>query len=144
MLFTIMPYMHFNEHTSVEAPLRYIIPGKPVPLQRPRYSIAHIYDCQKREKASARIWIQNQHGDTDLYAGSLLLNVEFYFETPKRTQSLNGKYHIGPPDTDNCLKFLCDISQGLLYKNDSQIAQIIATKLYDRTPRTEFTITQIK
>lgn len=122
----------------------YVIPGKPIPLQRPRYSIAHIYDSQKCEKAASRIYIQNQHGDLPLYEGPLQLIVEFYFETPKRTQSANGKFHTGPPDTDNCIKYLCDIAQGLLYKNDSLIAQIIATKLYDHIPRTQFTIKQLK
>ena len=139
MLFHILPYTSFDAALQI-----YIIPGKPVPLQRPRYSIAHIYDSQKREKAASRIYIQNQHGDNPLFTGALQLNVEFYFETPKSTQSHNGKYHIGPPDTDNCIKYLCDVAQGLLYKNDSIIAQIIATKLYDRIPRTEFTIKQLK
>lgn len=139
MLFNILPYAMYDDALQV-----YVIPGKPIPLQRPRYSIAHVYDSQKREKANARIYIANQHNDKPLYTGALQLNVEFYFSTPAKTKSLNGHYHTSRPDTDNCVKWICDIAQDILYKEDSIIAQIIATKLYDTIPRTEFTIRPLR
>jgi Holliday junction resolvase RusA-like endonuclease len=139
MLFNILPYTEFDKALQV-----YVIPGKPIPLQRPRYSVAHVYDSQKREKAGAAIHLACQHNDQELFSGALQLNVEFYFKTPLKTNSLNGHYHTARPDTDNLVKWICDISQGILYKEDSIIAQIIATKLYDHTPRTEFTLRPLK
>ena len=49
-----------------------------------------------------------------------------------------------PDLQDNCIKYLCDVSQNIIYKNDSAVSAIKAIKLYDMNPRTEFTITQIK
>lgn len=138
MLFDIMPDLECNQ--SVQ---KYIIPGKPVPLQRPRYAQARIFDSQKQEKCASRVYITNQHNDQPLLTGPLCLNIEFYFETPKKTKSLNGKYHTAKPDTDNCVKYICDIIQGILIADDSVIAQIVATKLYDTVPRTEFTLRKL-
>ena len=37
------------------------------------------------------------------------------------------------PDLDNCLKLILDALQGIICPNDSQVAQITATKLFDHT-----------
>lgn len=138
MLFDVFPYTQFDSSIQI-----YTIPGKPVPLQRPRYSFARVYDSQKQEKNAGRVYLVNQHDDQPLLTGALRLDIEFYFETPKKTRSLNGKYHTAKPDTDNCVKYLCDIMQGIIINDDAIIAQILATKLYDTTPRTEFTLRKL-
>lgn len=35
-------------------------------------------------------------------------------------------------DIQNCLDILCDIMEGIVYTNDSQITKIIATKVYSK------------
>lgn len=140
MLFHVLPYTDFDP-----ALLVYIIPGKPIPLQRPRYSMAHIYDAQKREKYIAAIHVANCHGDLPAYTGMLVLNIDFYFPTPSKNKKLEGDFHSGKPDLDNLVKWVCDVAQNAgIYKNDSCISQIVATKLYAKEPRTEFTIKKIK
>lgn len=138
MLFEIAPSIQFDQNIQ-----KYIIPGKPIPLQRPRYSYARVYDSQKQEKCTSRLYIINQHDDRPMLTGPLRLDIEFYFETPKKTKTLNGKYHTAKPDTDNCIKYICDIIQDILINDDAIIAQILATKIYDVVPRTEFTLQKL-
>lgn len=121
----------------------YTLPGKPVPLQRPRYCKDKIYDNQKREKSNASIYLIQQHNDAPLFEGALKLTAFFYFETPKKTKSLNRKPHQSRPDLDNLVKYICDISNGIIYRDDAQIAHIVAYKLYDTIPRSEFTLDQL-
>ena len=37
------------------------------------------------------------------------------------------------PDVDNCVKLVLDALQGVAFKNDCSVIQIISTKLYDHT-----------
>ena len=54
--------------------------------------------------------------------------------------------HSKTPDLDNLVKLVCDSLNGVFYKDDSQISQLKAEKLYcdvDEKPRTEVHIEQI-
>jgi len=121
----------------------YSLPGRPIPLQRPRYSVTHVYDAQKKEKAVSSVYLAQQHNDRPLIPGPIELTVIFYFETPKKTPSLEGKYHTSKPDLDNCIKYVSDISNGILYRDDSEISVIHAMKLYSRNPRTDIKLQQM-
>lgn len=48
------------------------------------------------------------------------------------------------PDLDNYFKAVTDAAEGLLYKNDSQIAAITMQKLYSLDPRTEIEVEGLK
>lgn len=122
----------------------YTIPGKPIPLQRPRYSRGHIYDSQKLEKNNARIYITNCHGNNPQLTGPLQLIAEYYFEAPKRSKKLIGAFHSSPPDLDNLLKWTGDCAQEITFANDCTIAQILATKIWSTTSGTRFTLKQLK
>jgi Holliday junction resolvase RusA-like endonuclease len=61
----------------------------------------------------------------------------------KFKDSLMGTYHFYTPDTSNMVKYVEDVANGILYKDDCSIAKVIATKIYGE-PRTEFTITELK
>lgn len=47
------------------------------------------------------------------------------------------------PDLDNYFKAVTDAAEGLLYKNDSQIAAITMQKLYSLEPRTEIEVEEL-
>jgi Holliday junction resolvase RusA-like endonuclease len=121
----------------------YNIPGKPVALARPRHSGTQVYDSQKREKSNAAIWLAHQHNDRPFLEGPLELTIVFYFEPPKKGRSMTGKLHRGRPDLDNCIKYVCDVANKILYNDDSEIAVINAIKLYSGLPRTEFKLAKI-
>ena len=87
---------------------------------------------------------------------AIRLIVIFYMPRPKnhyRTgkyshilKDSHPTYHVFTPDLDNLVKMVADTLNGLFYKDDSQIAQLKAEKIYcdngDR-PRTEIHIEQI-
>ena len=121
--------------------ITYTIPGNPIPLARPRFSKGHVFDCQKREKTAIALIIHNQRGNTSFLEGPLRLDITFFMKIPKKGKNL--LWHIKRPDLSNMLKLYEDVAIGILYEDDSQIAEIVARKIYDEYPRTEFTLTHL-
>ena len=125
----------------------YILHGKPKPLQRARVTRYRTYDPQSEEKAKDRLILREQRGNVaPISDGPLDLVVTFFMKIPKSTSkkdSLNGKYHVKRPDLDNLLKYILDVAQGVLIKDDSLVSSIIADKIYDNEPRTEFTFREV-
>lgn len=127
----------------------YKIPGEPVPLSRPRANLSsrRFYNSQQNVMLSASIYLQSQHNVHKFYEGPLHLEVVFYFPYPKSFPKYKREeltYKETRCDLDNLIKFVCDISQGVLFHDDAIIASISAKKVYDKDPRTEFTIQSAK
>lgn len=127
----------------------YVIEGDPVPLMRakPSYKQRFMYDSQKQEKLHIGIAIANQHNDRPFFQGPIALEVKFYMPVPKtrfkERRDLFGTYHFVRPDTSNLIKFIEDVAQSILYKDDCIIAKLIAEKIYGE-PRTEFTFYSLR
>jgi Holliday junction resolvase RusA-like endonuclease len=122
----------------------YIIPGDPVPLARPRVGRYHVWDSQKTTKLAAGLHLRNQHEEQPYFTGPLELKIMFYLPIPKVRWKNPPHHHIFKPDLDNLVKFVCDICNEILYHDDCIVSRIEAQKVYDRNPRTEFTIVPIK
>lgn len=119
--------------------MKYIIPGPPVPLARPRFHNNHVYDCQTGEKLVAATNLRFQH-EGPLFEGPLHMDINFYIKNSKK----KGWHHYRP-DLDNLIKFYCDVANGILYEDDAQIAKITAEKIYCKdNSRTEITITSLQ
>jgi len=76
-----------------------------------------------------------------LFEGPVKIEFEFLMPIPrslskKKTEEIVGGPHIKRPDIDNCIKFYCDVCNGLLYKDDSQVYNISAIKRYSDEPKT--------
>ena len=63
--------------------------------------------------------------------------------SPKKRLELENKLHHFKPDLSNLIKFVEDLANGIIYKDDSQISCITACKVYSQYPRTEFTISSL-
>ena len=128
----------------------YVIKGDPIPLSRARigHGARHVYDCQREAKRICAIHIQNQRGEDPLVGGPIHLDITFFMRIPKVAQknveNKRFQYHYYKPDISNLIKFLEDVSNRILFNDDSQIAYITARKVYDKEPRTEFSITPLK
>ncbi len=122
----------------------YVIMGKPVPLSRPRFSTAtrKVFDPQKEFKTLVSMSLISQHNDDPLLTGALHLDVVFYMPIPQRSLSKNlaGTPHCKKPDLSNLLKWVEDISTGVIYRDDALISSVESKKIYDANPRTEFTL----
>lgn len=127
--------------------MKYVLVGNPVPLARPRFGFRkNVYDAQYVEKANAQAQLIEQHLISPLFSGPLLLKISFFLAIPKRQpkcRPLSGLFHSFRPDLSNLIKFVEDVSVGILYHDDALIAAIDAQKIYDNNPRTEFEIIPI-
>ena len=111
----------------------------------------HVYDPSKLRKAATRRWICKLD---PLLTGPLRVDVFLYFAYLKEHYR-TGKYagqlkqnaqvwkHTGK-DRDNCDKFILDVLTGWVFVNDSQVSAGEIQKRYDKEPRTEIYITQLR
>jgi Holliday junction resolvase RusA-like endonuclease len=78
-----------------------------------------------------------------LFEGPLEIEATFFMKMPKnasKQKTMNGQLHKQRPDVDNLLKFLLDISNKILYRDDCEVSICKGVKIFDMNPRTEFTI----
>ncbi len=135
-----------------------IIQGNPISKARPRARIIQakgkkpfvsVYDSQKKESDLVKEQIKAQF-NSEPFLGCLRLVITFYIQRPKshygtgkNSAILKPKYqieHTKKPDIDNLSKFIMDCMNGIVYKDDSQIYNLSATKMYGE-PRTEIILT---
>ncbi len=68
----------------------------------------------------------------------LKMTITAYFAIPKtlKNKIANNQYVTKKPDADNIAKIVCDALNGIIYKDDNQIAELIIKKVYtDENPR---------
>jgi len=123
--------------------MTFIVPGDPVPLARARMGKYSIYDSQKHEKFVAAMQISHQMAGLKMLNGPLLMEITFYMPMGKAKRR-DGKPHYFKPDLDNLIKYACDICSKSVFHDDCCIYKIIATKLYDKKPRTVFTLSEVQ
>ena len=141
-----------------------VIPGEPIAKERPRFAsrdrngkplpFVRTYNIQENEEADFK-WAVIQYltkNRTGLFIikGPVSVTCSFYMKRPKShygTGKNNGKlkqsapyYHTKKKDIDNFEKFVFDCLNDLCWKDDSQIAESHAQKVYSENPRTEIQI----
>lgn len=128
--------------------MKYIVPGTPTPLQRPRYGVGpRPFDAQKHQKLEFKSHIEAQHGNLPFYTTPVQLFAFFFFMIPKtsslKREEMMHTAHTFRPDASNCLKYVEDCCEGILYRDDSIVYLAFAEKIWSDTPRTEFIIRPI-
>jgi len=133
--------------------MKYIIPGKPLPSARPRFSThggyVHTYDSQKKEKDAISLLLKEQHGNLPLYSCPLFLDISFFVEIPasyshKKRLAMHNTYCSKRPDFDNYLKLICDAANQILWVDDALIVKALTQKIYSLEPMTVFSLEPIK
>lgn len=128
--------------------VKFCVYGTPVAKGRPRVStrngFARTYtpkDTVMYENLVRYTYQSDVGGKID---GAIEMSCKFYFPIPKsiskkqRAILLTEKEpHLKKPDTDNCIKSLCDGLQGVAFDDDKQIYKIVAEKYYSDNPRVE-------
>lgn len=130
--------------------VRFCIPLEPIPLQRPRLSRFKVYDPQSNIKQQIAYIFRNQWDNVSLF-GDLLLQITCYFSIPsswsrKQKEKVAAKRKGTRPDLSNLIKFYEDVMQDIgIFKDDAQIVEISAKKLYDdgQGPRVEIQLQEI-
>jgi Holliday junction resolvase RusA-like endonuclease len=114
--------------------------GNPVAQGRPKFfrrgNFVGAYDPGKsktwKEDIKVQVLSQMKAGPVIL-EGPLMLQLVFRMTRPV---SLPKKviHHTKKPDIDNLQKAVKDALKGICYKDDSQIIEVTARKVYDSTP----------
>ncbi len=126
-------------------PLEFYLPGEPVSLKRPRFG-KHgcVYDSQRQIKIASKLLIKSQFKG-GLLTDPLAVDLVFKMTIPNsfshaKKNRLNGAHHTKKPDVDNMMKFYLDVMNGVVFKDDSQITQLSARKIYSCAPGISITI----
>lgn len=126
----------------------FTVPGDPVAQGRPRFvrmkytNGVRAYDPEKSvTQKEAVALIAKAHGM--MAEGPLRIEMTFYRKIPqswskkKKQQAESGEIlPVTRPDVDNYIKLVLDALNGVSFKDDSAIVQIVATKQYSIKPRT--------
>lgn len=128
------------------------IPGKPIAKKRPKFfrrgGFVGTYNCQETEEGRFMQQLSMQvPKNWKPIEGPVLLSVYFLMPIPesfskkKRVAMVCGKIkHIKKPDIDNLIKFVKDCSNGILWRDDSQVVGIDSMKKYALNPETSIAI----
>lgn len=119
------------------------IPIKPQPKDRPRLSRSgYAYTTKKtRDYEEALVFFLRSKYKNEPLAGPLSVKAFFFIERPKTVKRL---YPTSRPDGDNYLKALLDAGNEILWKDDSQIIDMRAIKLYASSePGIRLQVTQL-
>jgi Holliday junction resolvase RusA-like endonuclease len=132
--------------------IRLIIPGEAVAQGRPRFStrsgFPRAYDPPRSRdyKAYVRYLAAEVAPETPI-EGAVRLTVTVYraipkgFSKHKRRLALQGEIlPVTKPDLDNVVKTLKDSLSRLIWRDDSQVVSLHATKFYSDNPRVEIEI----
>lgn len=128
------------------------IPGRPIAKKRPKFfrrgGFVGAYNCQETEEGRFMQQLSMQRPENwQPIEGAISLSVAFLMPIPessskkKREAMARGEIrHIKKPDVDNMIKFVKDCANGILWRDDSQVFNIWANKLYAKNPQTHITI----
>lgn len=132
--------------------LTIIVPGKPIAKKRPKFArrgkFVTTYNCQESEEGRF-MWhlAMAKPPGWEPVTGPVRLEVEFAMPIPtsasrrKHCAMVQGEImHIKKPDLDNLAKMVKDCANGILWRDDSQVVALVATKFYAEIPQTRITI----
>lgn len=124
--------------------MQFTVPGLPQGKGRARFGNGRTYTPAKTVAYEGLIALAGQQAmeDRKLVENPVYLIVDAYFPIPKSwTKARKQKaatslvWHVGKPDGDNILKAVGDGLNGIVWKDDSQVAFAKITKQYAEVPR---------
>lgn len=120
--------------------------GLPTALKRHRSCIlngrVHTYDSQKELKETVlKCVLMQLPKDFKPFTVPVEMLVEFHMSIPesiskKKKRLMKDTFHGKKPDLSNLIKFLEDVFNGVIYKDDSLIARVMASKIHSLEPKT--------
>jgi Holliday junction resolvase RusA-like endonuclease len=135
--------------------IMFTIYGEPVPKGRPRFStrgkfpVAYTPEKTKAYEFEVGMMALAAMGGSKPLEGALEAFIYVTFPVPasyskKRTEAClsDSEKHTKKPDLDNICKILFDGMNGIVFKDDSQITSIHATKVYGEVAKVELIVRQ--
>lgn len=132
------------------ASVYFVVTGKPVGKGRPRAStrggFVRMYTDAKTLGYEAAIADEAKlaMGQLEPFDTPMQLQVSCYYQIPKswpkrlKQEALDGDvFPKVKPDLDNVVKAILDAMNGIVYQDDAQVINLVATKRYATDPRVE-------
>ena len=117
--------------------VKFIVPGKPVPKGRPRFSkkTGRTYtpnDTSKYEKLVRECYGDNYFFDTEYIKITVIAKFEIpqSYSKKKKQEALAGKIFPTKCDLDNIVKSITDGLNGIAFKDDRYIIRLEAEKIF--------------
>lgn len=124
----------------------FIIDGNPTAKARARLRYGfgkRFFDLQHREKIEQRLCLLDQMGSQDMFIGPCHMDITFFMPLSKSTKYSPGDPMYYRPDLDNLVKWVCDVFLHSVYDDDCIVTELYCKKIYDYSPHTEITITEL-
>lgn len=106
----------------------------PIGKARPRFSKYGTYTPKKTKSFEDHVKISAVSQMKEMRAkpieGAIAAHIKFII---KRKKSVKRKYATVKPDLDNMIKAIMDALNGVAYKDDCQVVQLMAEKVYTET-----------
>ena len=123
----------------------FIIKGQPISLVRQDKLTQAYWDDLKKHRQSAINQLEAQLQELKPFEKPVHLDVQFYFIPNGLHKALHPHgYNHSRPDISDLIRFVENISDGILFKDSSIVASITSTKRYSNESRTEIIITELK
>lgn len=126
--------------------VRIVVPGRLGGKGRPRFAVrggyARAYTPEKtrNQEAMLRTLAAQAMGAQSLLEGPLSVHIEIVQQPPQswsKKKQASAKWISGKPDADNVIKIIGDSLNGIVWRDDSQIAKLQFVRHYalDETER---------
>lgn len=144
--------------------VNFIIDGEPKAKERPRMSTRTGKAYTPDQTIMYENWIKLMYNTTvkHYFEENVRMIVTCYYDITKKDKEALEKKKINTkgykeamgklegsirpnkkPDIDNIIKSIADSLNGIAYKDDAQVVEVIAKKFYSNKPRVEVTIESI-
>lgn len=132
--------------------MKFVIDLAPKPQSRPRFTkYGRPYELKdmKEYKLAVERSVKEQMNGNKLVDVPISVSMTFYIEPPqyiskvKRNASALNDERLNvmrKPDIDNYVKAILDSMNDIVFKDDGQISELYAKKVYSLRPRTEVTV----
>lgn len=118
--------------------IEFIVPGIPVPWERPGQGKYGRYTPEKTKAWELIVGAYAQaHKPKELWTGPIICDLTFNLPKPKSHPKRRNPRHVKKSDLDNLVKAILDSLEGIIYKGDQQIFRLSAEKRYSDTPGVE-------
>jgi Holliday junction resolvase RusA-like endonuclease len=122
--------------------IRLVVPGTPQGKGRARFGNGRTYTPAKTVAYEGLIALAGQQAmaGRDLLDAPVYVTVTAFFQIPaswSKKRKAEARWHASKPDGDNILKAVGDGLNGIVWKDDSQLALSKVVKQYGDTPRLE-------
>lgn len=122
------------------------VAGDPIPQPRPRITVragfANAYTPKDHPIHAYRDAIALSWRPRPQLDGPLRLEIELVFTRPKSARKR--QWHTVKPDASNVVKGIEDALNGLAWKDDSQVIELVVRKGYGEQAFTRITVTEVE